>query len=168
MPLAPFSNLRFAQSLYMLGRHEEADHILAQTEELWPDVDLLKIKSAFWSKRYDQALAALGSPEVRLGREQRDALVAVFQALKCGNSGLRAQAISLLEQCASDPKHNDRLVIGALAALGDQVGAIAGAEPLIAARGHRYADVLFEPNLASARQSPFNAAVVNRLGLTRN
>jgi tetratricopeptide (TPR) repeat protein len=169
MPLAPFSNLRFAQALYMVGRHEEADRILSQTEELWPDasdVDLLKIKSSFWSKRYEPALAALTSPELHLGRGQRDALVAAIEALKSGNSGRRAQAISLLEQCASDPKQNDRLVIGALAALGDQAGAIAGAQRLIAARGHRYADVLFEPNLASARRSPPYAAVVSRLGLT--
>lgn len=168
MPLAPFSNLRFAHALYMVGRHEEADRVLSQTEELWPDasdVALLKIKSAFWSKRYDQALAALSSPELRLGREQRDALVAAFEALKGTDSARRAQAIRLLEKCAADPQKNDRLVIGALAALGDQAGAIAGAQRLIAARGHRYADVLFEPNLASADQSKAYAAVVNRLGL---
>lgn len=170
MPLAPFSNLRLAQALYMIGRHEEADKILSQTEELWPDasdVTLLKIKSAFWSKRYDQALEALGSPELRLGREQRDALTATFEALKSGSAVQRTQAISLLERCASDVKQTDRLVIAALAALGDEPAAIAGAQRLIAARGHRYADVLFEPNLASARGSPDYAALVNRLGLTR-
>ena len=169
MPLAPFSNIRLAQALYMVGRHEEADRALAQIEELWPDasdVALLKIKSAFWSKRYDQALAALSSPELRLGRQQRDALTAALQALKSGASAPRAQAISLLEQCAGDPKTNDRLVIAALAALGDRAAAIAGAQRLIATRGHRYADVLFEPNLASARQEPAYAALVNRLGLT--
>jgi hypothetical protein len=167
--LAPFSNLRFAQALYMVGRHEEADRILAQTEDLWPDasdVELLKIKSAFWTKKYDRALATLTSPELRLGREQRDALAVALQALKTGNRLVREQAISLLEQCTSDPKQNDRLVIAALAAVGDQIGAIAGAQRLVAARGHRYADVLFEPNLAAARQLPAYAAVVNRLGLT--
>jgi tetratricopeptide (TPR) repeat protein len=169
MPLAPFSNLRLSQALYMVGRHEEADHVLSQIEDLWPDasdVQLLKIKSAFWNKRYNQALATLGSPEVRLGREQRDALVAAFDALKSGASERRTEAISLLQRCASDPKRTDRLVIGALAALGDQAAAIAGAQRLIATRGHRYADVLFEPNLASARQTPSYAALVNRLGLT--
>lgn len=169
MPLAPFSNIRFAQALYMVGRHEEADHVLAQTEALWPDasdVELLKIKSAFWTKKYDQALAALTSPELRLGREQRDALAAAFQALKTGNAERRGQAISLLEQCTGDPKQNDRLVVGALAAIGDQAGAIAGAQRLVSARGHRYADVLFEPNIAAARQSPAYSDVVNRLGLT--
>ena len=169
MPLAPFSNIRLAQGLYMVGRHEEADHILSQAEDLWPDasdVQLLKIKSALWSKRYDPALATLRSPELRLGRQQRDALAAALQALKGGNSEGRAKAISLLEECARDPKQTDRLVVGALAALGDENGALLAAQRLIASRGHRYADVLFEPNLASARQSPAYAALVNRLGLT--
>jgi tetratricopeptide (TPR) repeat protein len=168
MPLAPFSNIRLAQALYMVGRHEEADRMLGEVEELWPDasdVGLLKIKSAFWSKRYDQALAALGSPELRLGRQQRDALVAAFEALKSGAPGRRAEAISLLRQCAGDPKANDRLVVAALAALGEKDAAIAGAQRLIASRGYRYADVLFEPNLASAAQSPAYAALVNQLGL---
>ena len=168
MPLAPFSNIRLAQGLYMVGRHEEADHVLSGTEQLWPDasdVELLKIKSAFWSKRYDQALTTLKSPELRLGREQRDALVAAFEALKSGNRDRRKQAISLLEQCANDPKQTDRLIVGALAALGEQSGAVAAAQRLIAIRGHRYADVLFEPNLAGARQSPPYAALVSRLGL---
>ena len=39
------------------------------------------------------------------------------------------------------------------------------AQRLIAGRGHRYADVLFEPNLASARQSPAYQSLINRLGL---
>jgi tetratricopeptide (TPR) repeat protein len=169
MPLAPFSNLRLAQALYMVGRHEEADRVLSKVEQLWPDasdVALLKIKSAFWSKRYDEALSALASPELRLGREQRDALTAAVQALRSGDPGQRAQGVALLERCASDAKQTDRLIIAALAALGDQAGAVAGAQRLIAARGHRYADVLFEPNLASASRAPDYAQLVNRLGLT--
>lgn len=170
MPLAPFSNLRLAQAFYMLGRHEEGDKVLSKTADLWPDasdVELLKIKSAFWSRKYDQALAALNSPELRLGREQRDALIAAFGALKDGKPPDRARAITLLEQCAANAKQLDRLIVAALASLGDQGGAIAGAERLIASRGYRYADVLFEPNLASARQSQGYAALVKRLGLTR-
>jgi tetratricopeptide (TPR) repeat protein len=34
MPLAPFSNVRLAQALYQVGRHEEADRILAETTEV--------------------------------------------------------------------------------------------------------------------------------------
>lgn len=170
MPLAPFSNIRLAQALYAVGRHEEADRILADTTELWPDasdVQLLKVKSAFWTKRYDEALVALHSPELRLGREQRDALVATFEALKSGSAARREQALALLAQCANDPRSADRLIVGAFAALRDNPGALDAAARLIANRGHRYADVLFEPNLASARQSPAYQALVGQLGLTR-
>lgn len=170
MPLAPFSNVRLAHALYSVGRHEEADRILAETLEVWPDasdVQLLKIKSAFWTKRYDEALVALRSPELHLARQQRDALTATFEALKSGASDRRTDALSLLGQCASDPKRTDRLIVGAFAALRDETSALLAAQSLISSRGHRYADVLFEPNLASARQSPIYQALVNRLGLPR-
>lgn len=170
MPLAPFSNVRLAQALYEVGRHEEADRILSQTVEMWPDasdVQLLKVKAAFWTKRYDDALAALSSPELRLSRDQRDALVATFNALKTGSSASRTQAVALDERCAGDPERSDRLIVAALAALGDQNAALVAAQSLIASRGHRYADVLFEPNLASARQIPAYGALVGQLGLIR-
>jgi tetratricopeptide (TPR) repeat protein len=166
MPLAPFSNIRLAQALYAVGRYEEADRVLTETTELWPDasdIQLLKIKSAFWTRKYDAALSALASPELHLGRQQRDALIAAFEALKGGGS--RANALSLLKQCARDPKRTDRLIVGALAALGDKVAAVSAAQTLIASRGHRYADVLFEPNLASARATPAYQSLVTRLGL---
>ena len=169
MPLAPFSNVRLAQALYEVGRHEEADRVLDDTLEVWPDasdLQLLKIKAAFWNRRYDEALAALHSPELHLGRDQRDALIATFEALKNPGSGGRFAAISLLKSCAADPERTDRLIVAALAALGDQASALAAAQELIATRGHRYADVLFEPNLASAERSPGYSALVNELGLT--
>jgi tetratricopeptide (TPR) repeat protein len=168
MPLAPFSNVRLAQALYTIGRYEEADRVLAETMEVWPDssdVQLLKIKAAFWTKRYDDALARLSSPELRLGREQRDALVATFDALKSGDAGRRQQALELLNRCVQDPRRTDRLIVGAFAALRDDRAALDAARRLIAARGHRYADVLFEPNLASASGSADYQLLVNRLGL---
>jgi tetratricopeptide (TPR) repeat protein len=168
MPLAPFSNVRLAQALYEVGRREEADRVLSDTLEVWPDasdVQLLTIKSAFWNKEYDQALAGLKSPEVHLGRDQRDALMAAFEALKDPGSGRRAAAITKLKDCARDPDRTDRLIVAALAALSDQSSAILAAQQLIAARGHRYADVLFEPNLASAERVPAYGALVNQLGL---
>jgi tetratricopeptide (TPR) repeat protein len=168
MPLAPFSNVRLAQALYTVGRNEEADRIISETAEVWPDasdVQLLKIKAAFWTKRYDDALTALRSPELHLGREQRDALVATFDALKSGSAGQRQQAIELLGHCVHDPRRTDRLIVGAFAALREDRAALDAAGRLIASRGHRYADVLFEPNLASARLSMDYELIVNRLGL---
>lgn len=168
MPLAPFSNIRLAQSLYAVGRYEEADRILAQTMEVWPDasdVQLLKIKSAFWTKRFDDALTTLRSPELHLARMQRDALIASFEALKDETGERRSHALGLLGNCVRDPKHTDRLIVGALAALKEENAALAAAQRLIANRGHRQADVLFEPNLARASQSPAYASLVNALGL---
>lgn len=170
MPLAPFSNIRLAHALYATGRHEEADRILAETLSLWPDasdVQLLKVKSAFWTRRYDDALAALRSPELHLARMQRDALVATFEALKDGGGTRRKEALTLLGHCAADPQRTDRLIVAALAALDDDQAALDAARRLIASRGHRYADVLFEPNLASARQSPSYFSLVNQLGLPK-
>ncbi len=168
MPLAPFSNVRLAHALYTVGRNEEADRILSQTLELWPDasdVQLLKVKAAFWTKRYDEALSALQSPELHLARPQRDALIATFEALKSGGAGAREQALILLGHCTSDPKRTDRLIVGALAALHQDDVALDAARRLIAARGHRYADVLFEPNLTAARQSAAYESLVSQLGL---
>lgn len=170
MPLAPFSNIRLAHALYATGRYEEADRILSETADLWPDasdVQLLRVKSAFWTKRYDDALATLRSPELHLARMQRDALVATFEALKSGSAERRQQALTLLGHCVADPKRTDRLIVGAIAALREDDAALDAARRLIASRGHRQADVLFEPNLAAARQSPAYAALVNRLGLPR-
>ena len=170
MPLAPFSNIRLAHALYAVGRHEEADRVLSETMDLWPDasdVQLLKVKSALWTKRYDEALTALRSPELHLARLQRDALVATFEALKSGGVAPRAQALVLLSHCARDPKRTDRLIVGALAALREDKSALDAAGLLIANRGHRYADVLFEPNLATARRSKDYIALVNLLGLPR-
>jgi TIR domain len=169
MPLAPFSNIRFAQALYAVGRNEEADRVLAVTTEVWPDssdVQLLKVKAAFWTKRYDDALAALRSADLHLGREQRDALVATFEALKSGTTGHRQQALALLARCVQDPRQTDRLIVGALAALRSDAAALDAARRLIAARGPRYSDVLFEPNLASARGTIDYQLLVNRLGLS--
>ena len=142
--------------------------IVAETMEVWPDssdVQLLKVKAAFWTKRYDDALNRLASPELHLGREQRDALVATFEALKSGDARQRQQALELLNRCVQDPRRTDRLIVGAFAALRDDRAALDAARRLIAARGHRYADVLFEPNLASASGSMDYQLLVNRLGL---
>ena len=168
MPLAPFSNVRLAQALYTVGRKEEADRIVAETTEVWPDssdVQLLKVKAAFWTKRYDDALATLRSPDLHLGREQRNALVATFEALKNGDAGQRRQALELLGRCVQDPRQTDRLIVGAFAALHADDAALDAARRLIAARGTRYSDVLFEPNLASARGTMDYELLVNRLGL---
>jgi len=168
-PLAPFSNLRFAQALYVVGRNEEADRILAETLELWPDATslrLLKVKSALWTKRFDEAVAMLRSPDLPLTSSQRVTLASAFQALSSHNPALRARSVAELERFATDPRTNDRLVVGMLAALGAREAAIAAAAKLVRARGLFHTEVLFEPSLAAARGEPGYAKLVRSLGLT--
>ncbi len=168
-PLAPFSNVRFAQALYVVGRTDEADRILADTLKLWPDATslrLLEMKSALWTRRYDEAIAVLDDSDLPLTSTQRETLTAAFQALKSQDSGLRSKSVAELERFAADPRYNDRLVVGTLAALGAREAALKAAANLVRTRGLFDAEVLFEPNLAAARAEPAYAQLVRQLGLT--
>lgn len=167
-PLAPFSNLRFAQALYIVGRNAEADRILTDTLKLWPDATslrLLKMKSALWTGRYDEAIALSAAPDLPLTSTQRRTLAAAFQALKSRDPRLGSRSAAELERLASDPRYNDRLVVGTLAALGAREAAIRAAAALMRTRGLFDAEVLFEPNLARARADPLYAGLVKTLGL---
>ncbi|MEO7654447.1 MAG: hypothetical protein ABIS23_02045, partial [Sphingomicrobium sp.] len=169
-PLAPFSNLRFAQALYMIGRQEEADRLLAATLELWPDATsllLLKMKSALWNRRYDDALTILRSPDLPLTSTQRTALSNAFGALKSGNATMRASSAAELQRLAENPRYNDKLVVGMLAALGADAAALEAAAKLVRTRGLWQTEVLFEPNLLRARDDPAYAKLVEKLGLVR-
>lgn len=167
-PLAPFSNLRFAQALYIVGRNDEADHVLKRTLLLWPDATslrLLKIKSALWTQRYDDAIRELRAPDLPLTSMQRRGLADAFAALKSQDIAMRHRAVAELERFASDPRYNDKIVVGVLAALGARQSAIQAAASLVQARGLFDAEVLFEPNLAQARTEPGYAELVSKLGL---
>lgn len=169
MPLAPNSNVRFVHALYMVGQDDQADLILAQMLELWPNADslrLLKMKSAYWTKRYDEALVVLRSPDLHMSQAQRDALIATFEALVSKSSARKAEAVELLRGLSSDARNNDRLIVAALAALGDQDAALVAARNLVRSRGNMNAAVLFEPNLAAASLTPPFAELVKQLGLT--
>ena len=167
-PLAPFSNLRFAQALYMVGRNEEADGVLHSTLQLWPDATslrLLKIKSALWTRRYNEAIAELSAPDLPLTSTQRKALAGAFAALKSRDPALRARSAAELKQFAADPRYNHKIVVALLAALGARDSALQAAANLVRARGLFDAEVLFEPNLAAARTEPAYAELVSKLGL---
>jgi len=167
-PLAPFSNLRFAQALYMVGRNDEADQVLASTLELWPDATslrLLKIKSALWTRRYDEAIEQLAAPDLPLTSTQRTSLADAFAALKTQDPARRAKSVEKLEQFAADPRYNDKVVVGVLAALGARDAALKAAANLVNTRGLFDAEVLFEPNMAMARADPGFAALVRHIGL---
>jgi tetratricopeptide (TPR) repeat protein len=167
-PLAPFSNLRFAQALYMVGRNDEADRILHSTLELWPDATslrLLKIKSALWTRRYAEAIAALDAPDLPLTSTQRQTLGMAFKALQSSSQALRIKSVADLQSFAADPRYNDKVIVATLAALGAREAALHAAANLVSARGLVDAEVLFEPNLAAARTEPSYADLVRKLGL---
>ena len=168
MPLAPMSNVRLAQSLLVVGRSREANEVIANMLEVWPDaeiVQLLRVKSALWTAQYEDAARLLQAPELHLPDAERKALVTTFEALGSNNRSAAAAAVGQLKALAGDPRRNDRLVIAALASLKAHDDALSAADALIQARGPALADVLFEPNLAAASQSPRYAMLVGRLGL---
>ncbi|MGI8932381.1 MAG: TIR domain-containing protein, partial [Sphingomicrobium sp.] len=169
MPLAPNSNVRFVHALYMVGQNDEADRILAQMLELWPNADslrLLKMKSAYWTERYGEALTLLRSSELHMTEAQRDALIATFEALASKSPSRQAEAAKLLRGFSFDARKNDRLIVAALAALGDKPAALEAARNLVRSRGNMNAAVLFEPNLADASRTPPYANLVKQLGLS--
>lgn len=169
MPLAPMSNVRLAQSLLVVGRSREANAVISNMLEVWPDaeiVQLLRVKSALWTGEYEDAARLLQAPELHLPDTERKALLATFEALGSNDRSAASAAITELKALAGDPRRNDRLVIAALASLKAHDDALGAADALIRARGPALADVLFEPNLAAASRSPRYATLVGRLGLS--
>ncbi len=168
-PLSPAVTLRLAHALYLSGQEEQADATTSAMLKIWPDAVALRqvrLKSALWTKRYDQALAMLREPGLHLTQSQTEVLRSAFEALRSADPTAKAAVAAKLQAMSEDVRRNDRLVVAALAALGADAAAIDAAQRLIAARGHPLADVLFEPNLAAASASPQYSALVGKLGLT--
>jgi tetratricopeptide (TPR) repeat protein len=170
MPLAPMSNVRLAQALLLTGRANDAREVISRMLEVWPDAEivrLLQVKSALWTRQYADAARLLGTPELHLVDVERQALLHSFEALQTKDPAATAKAVAELRALAADPRRNDRLVVGALAALKAYDEAVAAAGALIRSRGAALADVLFEPNFAAARMQPSYAALVEQLGLAQ-
>lgn len=168
MPLSPAASERLAHALYLSGREQEGERIVEQMLQVWPDaisLRLVKLKSALWTGRYDEALTMLEGPGLHLTTEQTEALRATFNALRSGSQEARSAAAATLRAIASSPRGNNRIMVAALAALGENDAALHAAQQLIAARGPMVADVLFDRNMAKASGTPQYAALVNRLGL---
>ncbi|HUG45080.1 MAG TPA: hypothetical protein VMK31_01030, partial [Sphingomicrobium sp.] len=168
MPLSVAVSERLAHALYLSGREEQGERVVAQTLQVWPDavsLRLVKLKSALWTRRYDEALAMLDEPGLHLTTEQTEALKATFHALRSGDSAERAGAAVTLRAMAADPRRNNRIVVAALAALGESDVALDAAQRLIRSRGPMVADVLFDSNMTKVSGTPQYAALVSRLGL---
>ena len=169
IPLAPFSNVRLAQALHVVGRHDEADRIISEMIKMWPDaatLRLLKVKAAYWTGDYAEAIPLLEAPDLHLTGEQRRLLTATFQALASNDPGRKAAVAAELQAMASNPRRNDRMIVAALAALGADGAALEASRRLIHERGHALAAVLFEPILSDAWASPQYEQLVRRVGLT--
>lgn len=167
-PLAPFSNLRLAQALFMIGRSEEAQKLLDQSIALWPDatsLQLLKLKSALWTGQYDSALAVLDNPDLPLTSDQRAAMARAMSALRSGSAAGEAEAARALQDLAANPRFNDKLVVAMLAALGAHAAAVERAAALIRDRGLWQSEILFEPRLLEADSTPEYQQLVQSLGL---
>jgi hypothetical protein len=168
MPLAPMSNVRLAQALYVVGRSSEADEVVAGMLEAWPDAEIvraLQVRSAFWTGRYEDARRLLQGTALHLPDTERAALLDAFAALRSKSPSEMRSAAAKLEALAADTRTNDRLVVSALAALGADAAALAAANALIQARGPGLADVLFEPNMAKLAATPQFVAIAQRVGL---
>lgn len=168
MPLAPMSNVRLAQALLLTGRTDEANQVIGNMLDDWPDAEIvrvLQVKSALWTRQYESATKLLETPEMHLVDSERKALLDTFAALQGGNASAAAQAVAELRTLGADQRRNDRLVVAALAALQAHDDAVSAASTLIRARGPALTDVLFEPNLARAAARPSYAMLVERLGL---
>jgi len=118
-----------------------------------------------WTRRYDEAIEELSAPDIPLTSTQRRGLAGAFAALKSNNPALRAKSVAELQGFAADPRYNDRVVVGTLAALGARLPALQAATNLVRSRGLFDAEVLFEPNMAAARAEPGYAELVSKLGL---
>ena len=133
---SPPSAFPLRQALYMVGRNEEADRVLRSTLEMWPDATslrLLKIKSALWTRRYEEAIQELDAADLPLTSTKRQTLAAAFAALKSSDSALRSKSVADLQAFAADPRCNDKVVVGTLAALGARSAALQAAANLVRA-----------------------------------
>ena len=171
--MVPFSadvNASFAESLFTAGREAEARAVVGTVMELWPNNAVLHrliVRSALWTKRYDEALETLADSRAAFSDKERQYYSAALRALQSGSAAAKASAIKELQILDGDAKPDRPLLIASLAALGAEREALALASRSLGAGGLPDQFVLFEPPLAAARRTPEFAALVERLGLVR-
>jgi hypothetical protein len=165
MPLAADVGTSLAESYFVTGHGREGVKLVADVRSLWPDppdLEMVLLRTAFWTGKYDDAEKALADPDLRISDETRDAISAALRTVKSG-AGDRANPVAALLRIQPSPTEAP-LVITALAALGARSEALQTAAKVIP--GNVYAlPVLFEPPLAAARSSPEFAQIVEHFGL---
>ena len=169
IPLSADVIANVAQSLFVVGRADEARQNVSDALKAWPNYSYVRrilVRSAFWTGRHDEALKLLADPTTELSQEERIALAAGLQAVRSGNAAAKANAVKSLMQLSANESVDGALLITALAALGANDDALAVAEGWVERDGPRALPVLFEPSLAAARRSPKFARIAQRFGLT--
>jgi tetratricopeptide (TPR) repeat protein len=162
-------NAEYAHALFMAGRVAEAQAVVENLLEVWPNdpVRELLVRTAFWTRDFDRALAALGDLRSQYSGEERRAYSAALNALKSGDSSRKAAAAAQLRRLDSGDKAGQPLLITALAALGADREALARMDKLVGAAGSRDQYLLFQPSFDAARRTPQFAAIAERIGLLR-
>lgn len=166
-PLDPSLMDRYAKALSLNGQTALAAKVMDQTRTAWPEdpaVGNLRIRSALWTRDYALALAEIDADK-KASPEVRAAMSAVFAALKSGNPQTLAAAAEGLARLADDRATLTPFVVSGFAALGRNDEALRAAERLIGEHSALAADVLFDPVMAQARNTPAFAALAGRLGL---
>lgn len=166
IPLGYSSSGHLADALFMAGRNEEAERVLGQALQLYPERDdllTLRLWRAFWARQYDDGLAVLANPNYTSSPAQRAALTEAFNALRSGKQANRLRAAQVLKALASDTRSNTATVTIALAGIGEDGAAIESA----GRNGSGMRGVLFTPGFVRARYHPTFAALAERLGMVR-
>jgi adenylate cyclase len=166
MPLAADIGTSLAESEFVNGHTREGMQVVADVRKLWPDttdVEMVLLRTAFWTGKYDDAATALADPDLRISDEARRALSLALTAVRNGAGGDRAAAVAALLKIQPDATEAP-LVITALAALGARAEALNTAAKVIPSNLYAL-PLLFEPPLAPARGSPEFAQIAQRFGL---
>lgn len=168
IPLGADVNANFAQSLFVIGRADQARQVVDRALETWPNYSYMQqilIRSAFWTGSRDEALKLLAVPNADVVQDERSAVGAALRAIQSGNVAAKASAVMALRQISKNDSADGALIITALAALGANDDALAVAAGQIERDGPKALPVLFEPSLAIARRSPQFVNIVQRFGL---
>src|SRR4029434_3630250 len=167
VPLSADVNASLAEALFLTGKAAEARTIVESLLEVWPNdpVRELLVRSAFWTKDYGTALAALADPRSPFSDEERKAYSAAIRAMQSGSAAQKASAIGQVRQLTARESDDQRILVSALAALGADRDALALADKLAGRDGSRDEYLLLEPPLDRGRRMPEFAAIIQRIGL---
>ena len=169
VPLSADVNAELAHAYFMAGRVAEAQTVVENLLEVWPNdpVRELLVRTAFWTGDFSKALAALSDPRSQFSEQERRAYSAALTAFQSGNASQKTLAVDLLRGLDTSDQADRPLLNTALAALGADREALAMIDKLVGSAGSREQYLLFQPSFNRARGTPEFAAIVKRIGLVQ-